>query len=190
MPQTLVQLPSKRQFYNKLNEFVEEAYHDIIAKLPRAGQNVYRRRVATGTGNVLPRANSGRLLGSIVKPGRIHVRGFADGVAKAGKLTFVVRNEQLYDPINKEHYWSKIAYNAKTDFGNTNHYRNFWTGASKQLRGKIKTYASQYATYKYKDKGMTGLEDYEKHFLNALRDYEYEELYEQAMEENAFYEEE
>jgi len=186
MAQNLSQLPSKRQFYNSLNEFIEEAYTDMIVGIPKAGENSYGGARRKG---IQLRPNSGRLLGSLPKPGRIHMKGFASGVAKAGKITFLVHNEQLYDPVFKEHYWSKIAYNAKTDFGNTNKHRNFWVGAAKQLRGKLMTYASQYATYKGKNRGMTGLEDYEKTFLSNIEDAEYENLYEDAMNANAFYEE-
>lgn len=152
MARTLAQLPSKRQFYNTLNAFVEEAYFDLTAGLPKSGQNTYKNRfggpLKRYDKNKIVPPNSGRLLGSLPKPGRIHVKGLADKTARAGKLVFLVRNEQLYDPVMREQYWSKIAYNAKTDFGNPNPYKFFWKGASKQLIGKLKTYRDQYATYK------------------------------------------
>ena len=152
MARTLAQLPSKRQFYNSLNMFVDEAYTDLTVGLPKAGQNVYRNKnggpLKRYDKNKIVPPNSGRLLGSLPKPGKIHMKGLADKSAKAGSLVFVIYNEQLYDNVMKEQYWSKIAYNIKTDFGNINRYRGFWKGAAKQLVGKLKTYRDQYATYK------------------------------------------
>lgn len=153
MARTLADLPSKRQFYNKLNEFVEEAYVNMTVGIPRAGQHTYilpGRTLPVMRYDKMKRLppNSGRLLGSLPKPGRIHMKGFAEGAAKAGKLTFIVKNEDLYDPVMQEHYWSRIAYNAKTVFDNTNRHRNFWVRAAKQLRGNLMTYRDLYGTYR------------------------------------------
>lgn len=185
MTRTLEKLPSKRQFYDKLNEFVEEAYVDMLVGIPKAGEHIYKTR----SGNPLYRSdigklvppNSGRLLGSLPKPGRIHVKGLIGKQAKAGKITFLVRNEQVYDPIMKEHYWSKVAYNAKTDFGNTDRHRNFWHGAARQLVGKLITYKEAYATYI--PNWMSKLDESEQAELEADSNQEFMDLLNIAGEE-------
>lgn len=157
MARTLGALPSKRQFYNKLNDFILEAYKNMISGIPAANAHVYtnshggklKRR---DTGNFVG-PNSGRLLGSLPQPGRIHMRGLGNGAAKAGKIVFVVNENQLYDPVNKEKYWNKIAYDVHTMFGpdnnpNINRHREFWKNAAKQLVGMLQTYAAETATYK------------------------------------------
>lgn len=182
MPRNKSQLPTKRQFYNKLNEFIEEAYQDILVRIPEAGQNIYKnkhggplKRHDKGL-NVPP--NSGRLRAAIQEPGRIHMRGF--GPAKAGKISFRVKNETLYDPVFQEHYWTKVAYNAKTDFGNTNYLKGFWKGAAKQLKGKLITYKNQYATYKPSWMGRLTTDELAE--LEATRDVTFLSLLGQAMQ--------
>lgn len=138
-------LPSKRQFYNKLNEFVEEAYEQLLLPLPKMGQNAYGQLRRRG---VLLNTNSGRFRNAHTPPGRIHVKGTQSKSGRAGKITFIVRDNEVFDPNFNEFYWPKLANDMKTYFGTQNKYRNYWLPAYKYLLGNLQNYSILYATYK------------------------------------------
>lgn len=162
MASRIADLPTKEEFYSKLNDFMAECYGDVIASLPSAGEHRY---VGHGgapvrrpdNGHIL-RPNSGRLKSSIKKPGGIVINGFSGG--RAGHTCIEVNAGSLYDPVNNEHYWSKIAYNVSTDFGNRNPYFRWWYNAGQALLGKLITYASETACYRPSKLSQLGFEEY------------------------------
>lgn len=146
---SLNKLPTKYEFYATLNELVEEARQNMLARIPRARQNTYggvRRYSSVYNKFVTLPPNSGRLRENIQPAGHIHM--FSNGTgAKIGRMSIVVTDENLYDPIFGENYWEKVAHSDTTFFGNVNRHKDFWKPAYLMLVGNLQTYASEYATY-------------------------------------------
>lgn len=176
-------LPTKQEFYSKLNAFVEEAFVDLRIKIPAPGSKSYHLYRINDEGNkiAVPSPNSGRFYNAIKKPGAINLKGLSRGSGSAGRIVFKVESNEIYDPVFKENYWNKLAYSYKTDFGSKNMYRNFWKPAAKQLKGKLESYALSYATFR--PKGFNSWEDSAKEEYSNSLNKEFDELYSQAEEE-------
>ena len=185
MAKTLVDLPSIRQFYDKLNAMIAETHFMMFEKLPKAGTTYVNRTTgrALVRGNTYVPASSGRLKGSLVKPEAIATRGFAFKRAGYRKISFLVRDDTLVDPVFKENYWNKVAYDTHTYFGNINHHREFWKGAAQLLKGNLQTYASQTATLRQRNMFDSIEQDMYK-TSDMEKDLTFWSLYDQAQEED------